>query len=210
MDSSSSDETGSEYMLERTSGFTSTRIHRAGMSRGERSKRPLEDSDDSLDTGQRKEPTSFSWQHSSTLSGAPKIRLPNNALGSGTGMSLDFDENDSEMEDEDVEDHDILEGPYGLLSSKICWPPPGVENAIANEGDRKLQEDKRRKPGIIYLSSIPMGFNVSRTTGFFSQFGRVGRVFLQPGKYTVIYYVCLHSFYLAIDSLHYNISFLQI
>ena len=32
----------------------------------------------------------------------------------------------------------------------------------------------------MYLSSIPPGFNVSRTTSFFAQFGRVGRVFLQP------------------------------
>ncbi len=37
-----------------------------------------------------------------------------------------------------------------------------------------------RKPGILYLSSIPPGFNVSQTTLFFAQFGQVGRVFLQP------------------------------
>ena len=42
-------------------------------------------------------------------------------------------------------------------------------------------ERSKSKPGIIYLSSIPHGFNVSQTTAFFSEFGRVGRVFLQPG-----------------------------
>ena len=41
---------------------------------------------------------------------------------------------------------------------------------------------KRRKPGIVYLSCIPPGWNVSQTTMFFTQFGQVGRVFLQPGK----------------------------
>ena len=40
---------------------------------------------------------------------------------------------------------------------------------------------KRRKPGIVYLSCIPPGYNVSQTTMFFTQFGQVGRVFLQPG-----------------------------
>jgi len=38
------------------------------------------------------------------------------------------------------------------------------------------------KPGIIYLSTVPNGYNVSQTTAFFSEFGRVGRVFLQPEK----------------------------
>lgn len=38
------------------------------------------------------------------------------------------------------------------------------------------------KPGIVYLSTVPTGFNVSQTTTFFAEFGRVGRVFLQPDK----------------------------
>ncbi len=38
----------------------------------------------------------------------------------------------------------------------------------------------KRKPGIVYLSSIPPGFNVSETTAFFGRFGLVDRVFLQP------------------------------
>jgi len=93
--------------------------------------------------------------------------------------SFEFDDEDSEMDDQELEDGSILDGPFDLGSSNFCWPPPGVENIIQND-DRKLKDDKKRKPGIIYLSSIPIGYNVSRTTGFFSQFGRVGRVFLQP------------------------------
>jgi len=42
--------------------------------------------------------------------------------------------------------------------------------------------NKKRKPGIIYLSSVPAGMNVSQTTTFFSEFGKVGRIFLQPDK----------------------------
>jgi len=42
------------------------------------------------------------------------------------------------------------------------------------------EEARRKKPGIIFLSSIPHGMNVSQTTQYFCQFGKVGRVFLQP------------------------------
>ena len=77
---------------------------------------------------------------------------------------------------------DLLDSPFGLGNANFCWPPPGVESVTQGEDDRKAKGGKKRKPGIIYLSSIPNGYNVSRTTGFFSQFGRVGRVFLQPGN----------------------------
>merc|ERR1712088_370591 len=52
-------------------------------------------------------------------------------------------------------------------------------------GDRRVVSDtqeKKKKPGVIYLSSVPDGMNVTQTTAFFSEFGRVGRVFLQPDK----------------------------
>lgn len=51
--------------------------------------------------------------------------------------------------------------------------------------DRRVVSDtqeKKKKPGVIYLSSVPDGMNVTQTTAFFSEFGRVGRVFLQPDK----------------------------
>jgi len=65
----------------------------------------------------------------------------------------------------------------------------GGSNSSGDESEmeQKLQEldsldipEKKRKPGIIYLSSVPQGMNVSSTTGFFAEFGHVGRVFLQP------------------------------
>jgi len=52
-----------------------------------------------------------------------------------------------------------------------------------NEGDeRTVKTVMSPKPGIVYLSRVPAGFNVSQTTTFFTEFGRVGRVFLQPDK----------------------------
>ena len=62
-----------------------------------------------------------------------------------------------------------------ILILASSWPPQNIPLAVPG--------DKKKKPGIIYLSSIPPGFNVSCTIAFFSQFGKVGRVFLQPGKF---------------------------
>lgn len=45
------------------------------------------------------------------------------------------------------------------------------------------QRRDKAKPGIVYLSKVPSGYNVSQTTTFFAEFGRVGRVFLQPDKH---------------------------
>jgi ESF2/ABP1 family protein len=50
-----------------------------------------------------------------------------------------------------------------------------------NQQSELTSSGKKKKPGIVYLSSIPAGYNVARTISFFSQFGKVGRVFLQPG-----------------------------
>ena len=49
------------------------------------------------------------------------------------------------------------------------------------ESETEIQDSKqsknvstgtKHKPGIIYLSKVPSGFNVSQTTSFFSEFGR--------------------------------------
>ena len=181
MDSNSSDDSGSEDMPENfMQPLSNRKSQRVGFSRGERSKRPIEDSEDSADADD-KETTSSSWQKSS-LGVTPAMCLTSKdpVVHTESRMSFEFDDEDSEMDDQELEDGSILDGPFDLGSSNFCWPPPGVENIIQND-DRKLKDDKKRKPGIIYLSSIPIGYNVSRTTGFFSQFGRVGRVFLQPG-----------------------------
>ena len=40
---------------------------------------------------------------------------------------------------------------------------------------KTVSGDNKHKPGIIYLSKVPTGFNVSQTTSFFSEFGRYGK-----------------------------------
>ena len=69
------------------------------------------------------------------------------------------------------------------VAPAMTWPPAVAVNSNHPDliGLGPEPGRKKKKPGIIYLSSIPQGFNVSRTTGFFAQYGRVGRVYLQPG-----------------------------
>jgi len=56
------------------------------------------------------------------------------------------------------------------------------DEADKRRDESKDKDTKKRKPGIVFLSTIPPGYNVSQTTTFFSQFGRVGRVFLKPDE----------------------------
>lgn len=52
------------------------------------------------------------------------------------------------------------------------------ESKISNEDNTNCQK-KTFKKGIIYLSTIPPYMNVTRIREYFSEFGTVGRVFLQ-------------------------------
>jgi ESF2/ABP1 family protein len=77
-----------------------------------------------------------------------------------SSMSLDQDEQNAA---DTVADHFMEDN----------WPPQNIPLTVTDKSNKK-------KPGIIFLSSIPPGFNVTTTITFFSQFGKVGRVFLQP------------------------------
>ena len=89
---------------------------------------------------------------------------------------------DDDYDDDDVGVDELRHHPLSY-PAPIPWPP-----AIVSQQNQQQQNDqsgsgkKKKKPGIVYLSSIPTGYNVTRTITFFSQFGKVGRVFLQPGK----------------------------
>lgn len=50
------------------------------------------------------------------------------------------------------------------------------ENNISNSGAGKK---KTRKRGIVYLSTIPPYMNVAKIREIFSEFGEVGRIYLQ-------------------------------
>ena len=51
--------------------------------------------------------------------------------------------------------------------------------------DSETQE-KKKKPGVIYLSSVPDGMNVTQTTAFFSEFGRFTLLILLRNNVSVV------------------------
>ncbi|XP_064106495.1 activator of basal transcription 1-like [Macrobrachium nipponense] len=53
---------------------------------------------------------------------------------------------------------------------------------IVTEKDTTSATDKKRKPGIIYLSTIPTGFHPTKIRSYFTEFGEVGRMFLQTSN----------------------------
>jgi RNA recognition motif-containing protein len=59
-----------------------------------------------------------------------------------------------------------------------------VEEDIEEEEDEiedeKAENAKRRKPGLVYLSTIPPRMNVQQLREYFARFGEIGRVYLQP------------------------------
>ena len=89
-----------------------------------------------------------------------------------------------QLDDED-EEPEFRHSLSTTFPAPMPWPPAIVsqQNQIQNEQNAS---GKKKKPGIIYLSSIPTDYNVARTITFFSQFGKVGRVVLQPGEFNAI------------------------
>ncbi|XP_067639719.1 uncharacterized protein [Eurosta solidaginis] len=49
-------------------------------------------------------------------------------------------------------------------------------------GNFKLKPKKKRKKGIIYISNIPKHMNVTRVREILGEYGKIGRVYLQPEK----------------------------
>lgn len=57
------------------------------------------------------------------------------------------------------------------------------EKAAGPSGLDKNQS-KKKKRGILYLSSIPKYMNVTILREMLSQYAKIGRIYLQPGKLT--------------------------
>lgn len=56
------------------------------------------------------------------------------------------------------------------------------EPAAEPSGLNEKRSKKKKKRGIIYLSSIPKYMNVTILREMLSQYAKIGRIFLQPGK----------------------------
>lgn len=58
------------------------------------------------------------------------------------------------------------------------------DNAIAGTSDSTEKPQKKKKRGIIYISTIPKHMNVTILREMLGQHAKLGRIFLQPGKLT--------------------------
>lgn len=71
------------------------------------------------------------------------------------------------------------------VMDKMSCSDSDEENVGDNNSEVLRPEKKRRKQlkkGIIYLSTIPPFMNVTKISEIMSQFGELGRIFLQPSK----------------------------
>lgn len=58
------------------------------------------------------------------------------------------------------------------------------EEVEAGASDLEETSEKKKKKGIIYLSSIPKFMNVTILREMLSEYAQIDRIFLQPGKLT--------------------------
>lgn len=90
-----------------------------------------------------------------------------------SGSDSDQNENDeNHMDEEDIHNNEEA----GPSSSSL--------------GEKS---EKKKKRGIIYISSIPKYMNVTILREILSQYAKVGRVYLQPGKLTSKFHMSLFS-----------------
>lgn len=100
------------------------------------------------------------------------------------------DEELQEGEEEELEAEEDIEDENGDQSGDSAGedmeqdePTAGPSKVrTASEGSETEKPAKKKKRGIIYVSSIPKHMNVTIMREMLSQYAKLGRVFLQPGK----------------------------
>ena len=60
--------------------------------------------------------------------------------------------------------------------------------AKKDEGNKTVKTKKEKTPGVIYLSRIPTKMNVKLIREYFSNFGEVDRIYLEPEGYILDFY----------------------
>lgn len=72
-----------------------------------------------------------------------------------------------------------------------------------NSDSEKLVKKKKKKRGIVFLSTIPPYMNVAKIREIFSKYGDIGRIYLQPSASKFCYYLrlcycCVQDFIIRI------------
>lgn len=94
------------------------------------------------------------------------------------------DDSDNSTEDVNMdEDQSVKE-----YSDEPVAGPSGVGTSKSTE-----KQIKKKKKGIIYISSIPKHMNVAILRDMLGQYSKIGRIFLQPGKLPGKYFVVCYT-----------------
>ena len=115
--------------------------------------------------------------------------------------SSKYNDNDKEESEENESEMEISDFDSDGKNLKPLKKPLSV-----------AQPEKKKKRGIIYLSSIPKYMNVTKVREIFSEYGEIGRVYLQladHGLFSVIFITSLLrniSNILSISSFRINIT----
>ncbi|KAH8411633.1 hypothetical protein KR215_007695, partial [Drosophila sulfurigaster] len=91
---------------------------------------------------------------------------PQNAEESEDDVEQPQEDNETEKDDDNDDDDDEMD----------------LANFNASAKAATATVPKKRKKGIIYISNIPKHMNVTRMREILSDFGKVGRIYLQPEK----------------------------
>ena len=89
---------------------------------------------------------------------------------------------DSEENDEGMEAEEMEEKTSDIELNENDEEPESSNSKNKIIKPRPKKEQKTRKRGIIYISSIPKHMNVTLCRELFEEFGDVGRIFLQPDQ----------------------------
>lgn len=57
---------------------------------------------------------------------------------------------------------------------------PMSEDDSVKEKSSEIEKESKKKPGVIFLSRVPTKMNVKIIREYMSQFGKVGRIYLEP------------------------------
>lgn len=83
---------------------------------------------------------------------------------------------DEEESENEPEQENVSEGDQSDAEEMDVAGPSGSSDTT------EVKQPKKRKRGIIYISSIPKHMNVMILREMLSQYAKIGRIFLQPGK----------------------------
>lgn len=90
----------------------------------------------------------------------------------------EIDEDESEQEQEIVSENNDDDDDEQSDANEMDVAGPSGVNDDANE----VKKPKKKKKGIIFISSIPKHMNVMIMREMLGQYAKIGRIFLQPGK----------------------------